>query len=317
MLYLTEAEVRELLPMERAIELVRAVLTDAGAGRAPVLPRRRVRAGGAVLAVMAAAWRPQEGRSLLGAKVYAASRGGAHFHVLLWDGDTGEPLALVEADRLGQVRTGAASAVATAAMARPESERLFVVGAGYQAETQVEAIARVLPLRRVEVYSRTPARREAFARAMAERLGLEVTAVADPEAAAARADVVVTVTDAADPVLLGRWLRPGCHVNAAGSNRAEHRELDAEAVLRADVVAVDDLEGARLEAGDLLAAERAGWSWERAVPLGEILRGSRPGRPGAEAVTLFESQGIASEDVATAAFVYRQALAAGRGRPVP
>lgn len=316
MLYLTEADVRDLLPMPAALGVVRAVLSDSGAGRAPVLPRRRVRAAGAVLAVMAAAWNPEGGRSLLGAKVYSAGRNKARFHVLLWSGDDGEPLAMLEADRLGQVRTGAASGVATDVLARPDSRRLFVVGTGCQAETQIEAIAGVRRLERVEVYGRDAARREAFAGRMRERLGLQVAAVDEPEAATGRADVVVTVTNAAAPVVRGRWLRPGTHLNAAGSNRDDHAELDEEAVRRASVVAVDDLEGARLEAGDLVAAAAAGWSWQAAVPLGDILRGRAPGRADAAAITLFESQGIASEDVAAAAYVYDRALREGRGRPV-
>lgn len=302
--------------MAKAIEVVRAALSDGGRGRAPVLPRRRVRGEGAVLAVMAAAWNPDGGESLLGTKVYSAGRSGAHFHVLLWRGDDARPLAMLEADRLGQVRTGAASAVATDLLARPDSRRLFVIGTGYQAESQIEAIAHVRALERVEVYSRDGARREAFAARMSERLGLPVRAVAEAAAGARAADVVVTVTNAATPVLLGAWLAEGTHVNAAGSNRDDHAELDAEAVQRAALVTVDDVEGAHLEAGDLVAAARAGWPWERAVALGDVLAGRVPGRPDARAITLFESQGIASEDVAVAAFVYAEALRQGRGREI-
>ena len=316
MLYLTEDDVHALLPMSAALEVVRSVLTDSGAGRAPVLPRRRVRASGAVLAVMAAAWNPEGGPSVLGSKVYAAGRAGAHFHVLLWRGEDGQPLAMIEANRLGQVRTGAATGVATDVLANRKSARLFVIGTGYQAETQVEAVAAVRALERVTVYGRDPSRREAFAARMAERLGLSVRPVEAPERAAAEADVVVTVTNAQEPVLLGRWLRPGTHVNAAGSNRDDHAEIDPEAVERAAVVAVDDLAGARLEAGDLVRAAAAGWSWDRAVALGDILRGTRPGRPDAAAITLFESQGIASEDVAAAAYVYAAARREGRGREI-
>jgi len=316
MLYLTEDDVRELLPMDAALDLVRRVLTDAGAGRAPVLPRRRVRAEHAILAVMAAGWRPPGEESLLGAKVYAAGRQGAHFHVLLWSGETGEPLAMIEADRLGQVRTGAASGVATDAMARPDADRLLVLGAGYQAQTQVEAIARVRPLRRVDVWSRTPERRQAFARTMQARLGIDVVAVDDPATAAAAAGIIATITSAAEPVLLGGWLSPGTHVNAAGSNRDDHRELDTAAVRRSAVIAVDDMDGALMECGDLVGAAADGWAWQEAVPLGFILQGAVPGRPDADAVTLFESQGIASEDVAAASYVYARARSAGAGRQI-
>jgi alanine dehydrogenase len=317
MWYLTEEEVSQLLTVEEAIPLVRQVLEDAGHARVDVVPRRRARTSRSVLALMGAAWEPEGGRPLLGIKAYAASRQGTHFVVVVWDGETGRVEGIVEADRLGQVRTGAASAVATDALAREDSQRLLVIGAGYQARTQVEAIAHVRSLRLVQVYSRTKAHREAFAQEISRRLGISAQAVDDPAPAAQEADVVVTITTAATPVLLGRWLSPGVHVNAAGSNHPEHAEVDAEVLHRAQVVAVDHMEGARLEAGDLRLAEREGWSFSRAVELGDILAGRAPGRSTPKDITVFASQGIASEDLVVAAHVLRKAKEQGIGREIP
>ena len=315
MLYLTETEVRALLPMERAIEQVYSVFRDAGAGRTEVLPRRRARTEHAVLSVMGAAWDRSTG-SLLGMKAYSASRKGAHFFVVVWDGESGAPEAILEAGALGQIRTGAASAVATDVLARTDAARLLVIGSGFQALTQVEAITRVRTLTRTDVYSRSSENREVFSAKLREEFGISATPIDRehvPESAAS-ADVIVTVTNAATPVLEGAWLRPGVHVNAAGSNVSTHRELDSAAVLRADVVAVDDLPGARLEAGDLIQAESDGFTFDRAVDLGAILAGKASGRGSSRDITLFESQGIASEDVAVVAWVVEEARRRGMGR---
>lgn len=317
MLYLTETEVKALLPMERAIEQVYAVFRDAGAGRTQVLPRRRARTEHAQLSVLGAAW-SRAGKPLLGMKAYSASRQGAHFFVLVWDGETGLPQALLEANHLGQIRTGAASAVATDVLARPDSSRLLVIGSGFQALTQVEAVTRVRTFEHVDVYSRSEERRSAFASRVGEQFGVDAEAVGpdDLPERASRADVIVTVTNAADPVLFGTWLTPGVHVNAAGSNVATHRELDSAAVLKADVVAVDDLEGAQAEAGDLIEAQADGFLFERAVELGQILAGRASGRGSDRDVTLFESQGIATEDLSAAAWVVEEAQRRGMGREI-
>lgn len=317
MLYLTETEVTALLPMERAIEQVYAVFRDAGAGRTEVLPRRRARTEHAQLSVLGAAWGRPSG-PLLGMKAYSASRKGAHFFVLVWDGETGVPQALLEANQLGQIRTGAASAVATDVLARPDAHRLLVIGSGFQALTQVEAVARVRTLDAITVYSRSVERREAFVGRLGEQQGLAATAIGAEELPthAQEADVIITITNASAPVLEGAWLRPGVHINAAGSNVAAHRELDSAAVLRADVVAVDDLAGAESEAGDLILAQADGFAFERAVELGEILAGKASGRGGERDITLFESQGIATEDVAVAAWVIEEARRRGMGREV-
>jgi ornithine cyclodeaminase/alanine dehydrogenase len=207
--------------------------------------------------------------------------------------------------------------VATRYLAKADAGTVGILGTGGQARTQLQAIARVRPVALVKAYSRTPARRETFADEMVQELGAEVIAADSPEEAVDGVDVIVTITSARDPVLRGAWLRPGMHINAAGSNASGRRELDEEAVGRAARVVVDARDQAMAEAGDLLAPIRAGrLSWEQVEELGAIVAGTAPGRQADEEITLFESQGIALEDVATMSLIYTRARETGRGEEI-
>jgi len=311
MLYLSEQDVEALLSVEEVLEALERAHRAQAEGKAENRPRSRPRGPHTILNVLPAAI-----PGYLGLKAYTAGPGGARFYVLLF-AETGELLAFVEADRLGQLRTGAASGLATRYLA-PEGVRvLALLGAGYQAETQLAAMLAVRPFEEVRVYSRTPERREAFCHAMEPRLGRPLRPATSAEEAVDGAQVICTITSSREPVLLGRWLAPGVHLNAAGSNWAHRRELDAEAVARARLVVVDDLEQARLESGDLVLAEREGVSvWNRAVPLSAVVAGAAR-RPHPEAITLFESHGIGLWDVAAAALAYEKAKRLGRGQEVP
>lgn len=314
-LWLREAEVGALLSMDDVIAAVEQGFRLLGEGAAINQPRSRSVTPSGTLHVMHAA-APTLG--VMGVKSYAATPRGARFIAVLYRLEDGEAVAIVEADRLGQIRTGAASGVATRHMARANAGALGVIGAGWQARSQVQAIARVRPIALVKVCSRSEERRETFAREMVEELGTEVIAVGSAEEAVEAADIVVTATSAREPVLRGDWLRPGMHINAIGSNAASRRELDSEAVRRSDLIAVDSLEQARIECGDLIAPAGAGEPvWERVVELGAIVAGKSPSRRQADQVTLFESQGIALEDVVTMDLLYRRAVAAGAGESMP
>ncbi len=313
-LFLTEAEVAELLPMAAALEAVEAAIKAQGLGLAINEPRRRIRTPGGMLHVMSGAVLPA---GLLGFKAYTTFRAGAKFLVMLYSADDGRLLAVMQADKLGQLRTGAASGVATKYLARPDASVLGVIGAGWQAESQVEAVCQVRPINLVRVYSRTPERRAEFAARMAERLGIRVEAVESALDAVKDADVVVTITTSRDPVLLGEWLRPGMHINAAGSNSLLRRELDDEAIKRADLIFVDSKDQARIESGDLLGPiERGLISWEAVYELGQVVAGLHPGRQSADQITLFESHGLAIWDVAAAGVVYERARERGVGREI-
>ncbi len=287
--------------MDTALSLVEAGFRSLAAGTAVNEPRRRVRApGGALLHLMGAA---ENCSGHLGAKVYSTSSEGARFFILLFDSHHGRPLALIEADYLGQMRTGAASGVATRLMARPESAVLAVIGAGLQAWTQVLAISRVRRLREVRVSSRTPARQEQFAERVTREIGIPARAVSETRQAIRGADMVVTATTARDPVLLGEWLEEGMHINAVGSNAATRREVDEAAVRRADVIVVDHLEQSKIESGELIAAPR----WDEVVELAQVVAGHHPGRSNPQEITLFKSNGIALEDVVVAGWLYEKA----------
>ncbi len=306
MIHISEEQVREALPMAKAVELVEGCFRRLDSGRAVNHPRRRLfLENGAVLQYMAAA--DEEGE-YMGAKVYATHpQAGARFVVLLFDATSAALLATIDANALGQIRTGAASAVATRHMARPEATRLGIIGSGWQAETQLEAVAAVRTLSVVKVYSRSSEKRSRFAQRMGKRLALPIEAVDTAEEAVADADVVVTITKAREPVLEGRWLAPGCHVNAAGNNHAKRREIDTVTLERAAVIAVDSLEQAKVEAGDLIQAAKEGrLDWNRVRELSAIVAARQAGRNSPEDVTLFESQGLAAEDIAVAGHVFRQ-----------
>jgi ornithine cyclodeaminase/alanine dehydrogenase-like protein (mu-crystallin family) len=312
-LFLTEADVRALLTPPVAVDLVDDVFRLQGQGGAENRPRVRIPYPDGLFQSMPAA---VPARSSVGLKAYASGRAGATFVVLLFDTAGNELLAILEADWLGRIRTGAASGVATRYLARDDARVLGVIGAGSQAQTQIEAICAVRNIEQIKVFSRTAERREAFAHEMAERLTSSVQAVASAESAVRGSDIVVTITSSRDPVFDGSWLEPGCHVNAAGSNGANRREIDRVTVERAAIVAVDSLEQARIECGDLIAAEAEGaFEWTRAVELSQIVTGAVT-REEAESTTLFESQGVAVEDVICARHVYDRAMEEGRGRAI-
>jgi ornithine cyclodeaminase/alanine dehydrogenase-like protein (mu-crystallin family) len=313
-LLLSEEDVSQLFPMSAALEAVEESFRGMGAGEAQNQPRRRVRIRGGMLHNMSASL---PSRRALGAKVYATVRGNARFLVVLFDTQTGDLKALIEGDRLGQIRTGAASGVATKYLASANAEVLGMIGTGWQARAQVEAICAAKSLKQVRVYGRDEARRQAFAEEMQQATGVETIAANSAEAAVRDADIVATMTSSATPVLEGAWLKPGAHVNAAGSNATNRQEIDLEAVKRSDLIVVDQLEGAELECGDLTAAVEAGVvTWDKVGELGAIVTGAAPGRTNDQQITLFESQGLAVQDMAAAAHIYEQAKERGLGQEV-
>ena len=301
MLYLTESEVRELLPMEIAIELVAGAFQRLADGNAINQPRRRLALPtGSTLHYM-----PAADGAYFGIKVYSTHpKHGAHFVFLLYSADDAKPLATIEANHLGQIRTGAASGYATRLLARQNASTLGVIGSGFQARTQVEAMRLARPVVEVKVWSRSAEKRAAFARECG------AVAVDSAEQAVRGSGIVVTATNAREPVLENAWIAPGTHINAMGSNQAGRRELPAELILRADLIAVDSLESARMESGDLLLAlDPERWAAHNIAELKDVT-----GRPSPDAVTIFKSNGVAVEDVVCAGYVYERALKESRGR---
>jgi alanine dehydrogenase len=311
-LFLDEQQVTDLLTMEMAIAAVQDALTQQGLGTAINNPRSRVRLPTGQLHLMGAALPT---RGVVGYKAYTAFRGKTRFHVMLYSSDTGELLALLQADRLGQMRTGAASGVATTYMARADARSVGIFGTGWQARSQLEAVCAVRPIRSIKAFGRDAARRQAFCTEMSRQLGLPVEPASTPEETVNGMDVVITSTNARDPLFDGNWLEPGGHVSAIGSNALIRREVDDTTVRRSALIVVDSKEQARLESGDLLGPlERGLIHWEQVRELGDVVAGLVPGRRQASDITLFESHGLAIWDLAAGMAVYDAAKAKGVGR---
>ena len=301
-LLIRESQVREVLTMPRAIGALEAAFRDWAHGRATNQPRQRVHTSQGTLHLMGAAW---HSKGYIGYKAYFSFPTGVRFHVVLASAHTGELLALIEADWLGRIRTGAASGLATKYLAREDASTVAILGAGAQAETQLQAVCAVRPIQRAVVFSRTPETRAAFAERMTAQLGVPVQPAESVEQAVAEADVICTITSAREPILQGAWLKPGMHLNAAGANTLARRELDTFAVGRCERIFVDDPAQARTEAAELIVPiELRRLSWERVHPLAHLVGGLLPPRQSPEEITLFKSLGIALEDVAAAAVVY-------------
>ena len=312
--YLSEADVDQLLTMPDTLRVVEDAFRAWGEGRAVNHPRRRIRVPQGFLHVMEAALVDE---TVMGLKTYATVSGGTTFVVQLFDGDTGELTGLIDADRLGQVRTGAASGVAAKHLARGDARTVGIVGTGYQAETQLEAVCAVRSIEQVRAFSRTAESRERFAQTMSERLRVPVDSVEGAEDAVRDADVVITVTTAREPVFEGQWLKSGACVLAAGSNNVLRREIDSATLERAARIVVDDLDQARTECGELIAAaERGKVRWEGIHELRQVVVGRVSGRDSADEITVFESQGVALEDVAAARHLLDLAQAQGVGTAI-
>jgi ornithine cyclodeaminase/alanine dehydrogenase-like protein (mu-crystallin family) len=304
-LYLSEADVESLITPGDAVAVLEACFARMAAGAVENVPRRRLELEDGAFAVMSAVDREL---GYAGVKAYTAVPGRAVFAVSLFDARSGELAAVLEADALGQRRTGAASGVAAKHLARSGATTLGVIGCGWQAEAQVDAIRTAVPgLERVVAYCRTEERLRRFC----------ATVDAEPVEShrdAADADVVVTITTSRDPVLRGEWLRPGALVCAAGANRPDRRELDNVVLERASFVCCDSKENARLESGDLIEPVASGvLDWLEVHELQEVVAGETRGRQSDDDVVVFKSNGLAAWDVAIAAEVVERARARGVG----
>jgi ornithine cyclodeaminase/alanine dehydrogenase-like protein (mu-crystallin family) len=315
-LLLREADVKQLLTMDEALAVVEDAFASVASGDAVNVPRVRGTLPEATLNVLAAVSRKVDAAVV---KCYPVVRKdvtvGSSLTVLVYRISTGALDAIVEASILGQIRTGAASGVAAKYMARPDSRVMTLFGAGFQAQSQVEALARVLPrLERINLVSRSPERARTFCDELMAAVDVDVAIADNVQEAIAAADVVTTATGSSRPLFDGAWLQPGVHVNAVGSNYAEKRELDAVAIRRASRIVVDDIAVAKIESGDLMGVDL---DWSSIRPLSDVVSGRAPGRASRDEITLFESQGLGLEDLAVACHVVRRARESGRGIEIP
>jgi alanine dehydrogenase len=312
---LAEADVKSILTMPLALQAVEDSFKRLADGSAQVHSRARLHVPGkSYLHYMAAA---DATDGFMGLKIYTSAKDGLRFLILLFHAESGELLAEIEADYLGQMRTGAASGLATRLLARSDATTVGIIGTGLQARTQLEAISFARKIESVRAFGRDAGRREQFAAEMISKLGIPVSAVSSAEQAVREMDIVVTSTTSASPVVEGRWLRPGVHINAIGANFPQKHELDAEAIRRCDLLVADSREQSKMESGDLIQMygdDRRRWT--NVIELSEIVAGKTPGRTHREQITLFKSNGIASEDIVTAGRIYEIARQRGMGKQI-
>ncbi len=320
-LYLTEDDVRRLLTMEIALEATERSLKDRALGRAVDVPRVRTHVPQGIQHVLQAA-APDLG--WIGFKYYYTRPGQSSwagqktFFVHLLDIETTKLAAIVEAGWMSMLRTGAASGVATRHLANPDASIVGQIGAGFQGIGQLQAVCAVREIRTARVYSRNREKLEAFCLKMSRDLGIEVVPAESPRAAVQGAHIVNVITKAATPVLFGDWLEPGQHINAAGSNALNRRELDETAVERCKLVTVDARGTARKECGDLLPlVEHGDLDWDDIPEIGEVIAGDVPGRSSPADITLYESHGMGIQDLYVAARMVDLAREHGVGTGLP
>ncbi|MCC6533353.1 MAG: ornithine cyclodeaminase family protein [Burkholderiales bacterium] len=314
--YLNESDVERLLTMPMALTAVEQAFTDRALGRALDVPRVRAHIPEGTLHMLEGA-SPDLG--VIGFKAYYATRAkGTRYYLNLFDTRSGRLDAILEASLIGMMRTGAASGVATRYLARDDAAVVAMLGAGKQAVGQLEAVCNVRKIREVRVHSRGIERARSFSAMMSQRLGVPVHALPTVADAVRGADIVNLVTKASDPVLSGELLEAGQHINAAGSNALSRRELDEAAVRRAARVIVDARGTARNECGDLLPlVEKGLLQWDSLAELGEVIIGRLPGRSANEEITLYESHGMAIQDIYVGARVLALARERGVGIDLP
>jgi ornithine cyclodeaminase/alanine dehydrogenase-like protein (mu-crystallin family) len=310
-LFLRDEEVMKCVSMPDVIEAIEDMQRHFGQGEAYNLARRKIIAPGGLLAVMGGGLLYD---GVLGVKTYTVVKGKYSFHVSLYDADTGALLCFTQANRLGQLRTGATTGVAAKYLAKQDSATVGIIGTGNQALTQLEALKAQGLLKRTKAFSRTAERRDAFARTATEALGIEVTAVDSAEAAVRDTDIVVCIAATMEPVVHGGWLSGGATLIAAGPTTWRAREVDDDALTRASRYVIDSVEQAPGESGDLASAvDRGLLQWSQLEELRHIVSGKAPGRSNRDEVIYAKLQGTGVADVAAAKLAYERARAQGLG----
>jgi alanine dehydrogenase len=313
--FLSENDVKTLLTVPMVIEAVESAHRDLANGLAQDTPRARTRLPQTVLHMLQGAL-PAQG--VLGYKAYTSNRSGNRFLVHVFDAASGLLRGVLEANYLGMMRTGAASAVATRYLAREDARIAGIFGSGWQAEGHVRTLCQVRAMEKIKVFGRKPEKLQAFCQRLAALTGVAVVPAASAEEAVRGSDIIGTITSASQPLFDAEWLPPGTHINAAGSNALIRQELSEASVNRCALVCVDSIPTALLEAGDLLPVlEKGRLHARQLVELGDVMIGRRPGRQTAEEITLFESQGMAIQDLALAVRLLAAAESAGIGVPLP
>ena len=314
-LFLSENDVRQVATMPLALKAVEMSLREHALGCAVNIPRERTRIQKGALHLLQGA---VDCLDTIGFKAYTSTREGNRFLIHLYNANSGRLEAIIEANLLGMLRTGAASGIASRYLSRPEASVAGMFGAGWQARGQLAALCQVRPIQQAKVFSRDRQRLEEFCREQSRQLNIEVIPAANAEEVVRGSAIVTTVTTSATPLFDSAWLEPGCHINAVGSNALIRTEIDEKTIRRCDPVVVDARDVAARECGDLLPLlEKGRIRWTQIAELGEIIVGRLPGRTSPTQITLFESHGMAIQDLALAAHVLQQAKQQGLGSDLP
>ncbi len=310
-LFLRDEEVSQILSMDDMLTAIESMQRHFGQGEAYNLARRKIIASDGMLSVMGGGLFYQ---GLLGVKTYTVVKGTYSFQVSLYDANTGKLICYTQANRLGQLRTGATTGVALKYLSNPEPATVGIVGTGGQAPTQLEALSKVRTIKSVKAFSRTQDRREAFARSMSDALGVEVLSVSSHQEAVQGSDIVICIAATTSPVLEGGWLGTGTTVIGAGPTSWRHQEVDDATIQRAGKIFVDSLEQAPAEAGDMASAvDRGLLQWSQLLELRHAVAGVVPGRDTKEQIVYAKLMETGVADVAAAKLAYDRAKAAGLG----
>ncbi|MCI0800692.1 MAG: ornithine cyclodeaminase family protein [Chloroflexi bacterium] len=313
-LFLKDEDVSRCVTMDAMLEAIESMQRHYGDGQVHNMTRRKIIAEGGMLSVMGGGLFHE---GLLGVKTYTVVKGSYSFQVSLYDANTGELLLYTQANRLGQLRTGATTGVAVKHLANPGAATVGIIGTGGQAPTQLEAVSKVRGaggIKRIKAFSRTQERREEFASRMTDAMGIEVSAAATNEAAVRDCDIVLCVAANMEPVVQGAWLKDGCTVIGAGPTTWRAREVDEATIIRAGKVIVDSMEQAAIEAGDLCSAVDKGIiQWSKVHELRHVVSGAVTGRDDEGQVIYAKIMGTGVADVAAAKLAYDSAKAMGLG----
>jgi ornithine cyclodeaminase/alanine dehydrogenase-like protein (mu-crystallin family) len=310
-LYLSNAEVRNLIGVQDAVGQIEALFRQEGEGNVVNRPTTELPLPRGFFRLKAGM---TPGFGSYGFKAYGTGR----YTVFVYNIENNALEGVVDAYAMTEIRTAAVSAVGAKYMARSDSRMLGIIGTGREARAQVPAICAALPIERVKAYSRSAEHRETYAREMQEKLGIEVIAVGSGEDCVRESDIVVTMTNARDPVLAGDWLSAGTFICGVGATTPERRELDEEAVRKSGTIVIEHLPQAQAECGELRHAVEIGdLTWDRVVELKDVVSGSIPGRRSTDEITLFDTIGIGSEDVALATYALAKAHENGCGVELP
>ena len=304
--FISEDQVKDILSVKNTVELLEEAMKALSTGKAFNSPRKRLPTSyeGGNLHFMAASW-PEKG--IAGHKSYVVTNGKATFVVVLYSTDGEGLLGVIEANLLGQIRTGAASGLASKYLAKKDSKRIAIIGSGFQAETQLEAIHSQFNLEKVKVYSRKKEKRDAFAEKMTNKLGVNINTCESSEEATENTDIISLITNSTTPVIFDNQIKRGVHINAAGGNSWLRSELSSDSMKNFDFISCDDIEQAKTECKELMEATEKGIiSWNNVHQLSSVINGQITGRKNSKEITLYESLGIAIQDIAAAKFIYDQ-----------